>query len=856
MEKSDHLPLVDKAHYKRNKKTAWLEFLEALKAWLWAHKDGAARWTLELDEATRRASPLHPTNSAAGQAKQILHQSILKNAILRSFQTYHPDIISMHPNTNELDAHGNVKPFGTNLLAALDGEFSPADADGLSQATLELQRALEQFPGLTKGLGALSGWCQRINVLFHDLARLSAGPIDPHVCSQLDRIITRFDSEVKEALQWYRLKDKVHALPEYIAAPKVALYLTHIRRFGQAFIDAQKLGATKPGKHSTSVFSAAALCWICGGTGHDAKQCKMLATALQDYRHKHLHSSPRPSSSSKHGSSSKQRHGHKGPGYQAARGHKDGKKPYHGARPANFNFKPKQDKSFKHKSRGIHQATHAGNAVHFAATSSIADLPPPQQDTQHFAFHAACLGRSVPGCFPCAGHEDAFYEHIDNPENEVEHNLEHAHAAALEHINDMQQATEVNYEKVPPAKRRRLNAIRDRLIAPALASLNKEPKVDITSDDSQKEDFNSSDGSSSDGSEGERVAQEVIARGIDGSSALEVSFDSDSSSDSGCASAQTKLTTVTKTCIKPSQSFTEQENLSASYVCSALYLDKYIQPVPGLAVYDSIKAFYPFPNAIIEVCTGPKNDLQKIKMPMPPDPVLIQDHPYSYFLQDAQRELTATQCFQVFEDGEHGLNVDLLHRHTLVLAKILAFLDDPCCASWSNDKETSPAVLKQLITIGHEAAADTLLMHQIRIYMHAYLEEIHDDLSVNYITRAVFQIPDLSTIGKDFGKTWITVNFIRDDAGLRFITSKTSEPVISLPSWDYIDDPVVNLLYPPADIKFKAPELDADAEQLNSHALAHKDSALSNQPSTQTLANAESAHAGRAYSPTAPIICD
>ena len=56
-------------------------------------------------------------------------------------------------------------------------------------------------------------------------------------------------------------------------------------------------------------------------------------------------------------------------------------------------------------------------------------------------------------------------------------------------------------------------------------------------------------------------------------------------------------------------------------------------------------------------------------MPMTPDPVLIQDHPYSYFLREAQRELTATKCFQVFEDGEHGLNVDLLHRHTLVLAK-------------------------------------------------------------------------------------------------------------------------------------------------------------------------------------------
>ena len=89
---SEHAPIVDKAHYKRNKKTAWLEFLEALKAWPWKHKDGQTNWTLELDDALRRASPLHPTTTAAGVAKQILHQSILKNALVRSFQTYHPDL--------------------------------------------------------------------------------------------------------------------------------------------------------------------------------------------------------------------------------------------------------------------------------------------------------------------------------------------------------------------------------------------------------------------------------------------------------------------------------------------------------------------------------------------------------------------------------------------------------------------------------------------------------------------------------------------------------------------------------------------------------------------------------------------
>jgi hypothetical protein len=86
-------------------------------------------------------------------------------------------------------------------------------------------------------------------------------------------------------------------------------------------------------------------------------------------------------------------------------------------------------------------------------------------------------------------------------------------------------------------------------------------------------------------------------------------------------------------------------------------------------------------------------------------------------------------------------------------------------------------------------------MSQIRIYMHAYLEEIHDDLAVNYITRAVFQIPDLSTIGKDFGKTWITANLIRNEAGQDiFFCSTTPEPVISLPPWNSIDDPVINVL--------------------------------------------------------------
>ena len=629
--KSEHAPTLDRGHYKRNKKTAWLEFLEALKAWLWAHKDGQTRWTLELDDALRRASPLHPSTTVAGLAKQILHQSILKNALVRSFQALHPDLISMHPNTDAQDASGNIVAFGTKLLATLANEFSPHDAEGVSQATLELQRALENFPGNARGIGALNGWCQRVQILFNDLARISAGDINQHICAQLDRLLIRFDGENKEALKWYRLKDKVHALPEYIAAPKAVLYLAKIRRFAQDFVDAEKLGKAhkdndrkhgKGGKHLTSVFSASALCWICGGSGHDVKQCKMLETALRDYRSKHLHKGP--------GSSSKPKHGH-----QAARGPQDGKKFNNGARPSRFTYKPQQNKHFKHKSRG----PNANNAVHFAV-SSIADLPPPQpEDAHHFAFHAACP--------PCAGHEisdEAWKEKLsaeacmkrtaalqDAAERERADALEYTleHAAALERaslvvidvVGDIQAAV-VNYEEVYPGKRRRLTG-------PALASPDKEPHVDISDkkphddiicDSPEEEDLGPLI-ESSDSSDEESVAQAIIARGICGKDALTVSFDSDSSSDDDYASAKTEQAAAAKAANKYKDN-TEQEKLFGYYLRTALYSktgdsDEPLQLAPGLNIFDQLIDLYPSPTAIIEVCIGPKNELKEIQMPMP-----------------------------------------------------------------------------------------------------------------------------------------------------------------------------------------------------------------------------------------------
>jgi hypothetical protein len=175
--KALQLPELDPKGFSRNPKTAWLLYLDRLTAWLWQDKEGSARWTLILDDALRRASANHPPRTAAGLKTQVMHQSSLKHALVHTFAQHYPTIISMHPNTEALDASGNIVPFGTNLLRAIDIEIVPEDTDGVTRAHLELLRQIKTFPGLQHGLNPLKAWCDRILLLFNDLGRLTA-PID------------------------------------------------------------------------------------------------------------------------------------------------------------------------------------------------------------------------------------------------------------------------------------------------------------------------------------------------------------------------------------------------------------------------------------------------------------------------------------------------------------------------------------------------------------------------------------------------------------------------------------------------------------------------------------------------------
>jgi hypothetical protein len=393
-----HLPELDPKAFSRNQKTAWLLYLDKLTAWLWQDNEGAARWTLILDDVLRRASINHPPRTVAGLKIQVTHQSRLKHALVHAFASHYPTTISLHPNTEALDASGNIVPFGTNLLRAIGIEIVPEDTDGVTRAHLELLRQIKTFPGLQHGLNPLKAWCDRILLLFNDLGRLTA-PIDQNqtLCSHLDMLISSYGTPPTDPVSWNRCKDLLKSNAAYVAAPSVSLYLQHLKRFAGDHVASKNLlhdgPAHKTRGHFKAAYSAEALCWICGSANHDPRQCKMLTSALADYRSKHLHkgssrggggfrnnnSRGRPSGRGGFTSRNNARGGHHGDN-NARGGH-------HGV------HKTKQFKNRKPENKTVnfrHHGTHAANAVlpPPAYTPPLSETTMPAEE--HFAFRATC----------------------------------------------------------------------------------------------------------------------------------------------------------------------------------------------------------------------------------------------------------------------------------------------------------------------------------------------------------------------------------------------------------------------------------------------------------------------------------
>ena len=390
-ENPNKAPTIDLKAWQRNKTTAWLEFLDRLSSWFWQDNEGAGRWTLVLDDAERHSSTTHPTRTAPGLKAQVLHQSRLKYALVAAFGSIYKTIINAHPNTEALDASGNVVPFGTNLLRAIGAKIVPEDAEGITHANLELQRQIWTFPGLARGIEPLRGWCDRILLLFNDLGRLSNSDQNSAVCPQFDLLLTTYKT-LNDPISWTRCLDRLKSEPDYIAAgPTVSLYVQYIDRFATQHVASQKLTGVRQGGHFKAAYSAEALCWVCGSANHDPRQCKMLNSALADYRSKHLHgkgtSRGGPGSSriarggSFRGSSTRSgssQHAGTSRGGSSSRGNGRGGHQSH--------FKNRSsNKSYNKNNNPASAPQHGAHAVNLALP------PPPPYPTapeQHFAFAA------------------------------------------------------------------------------------------------------------------------------------------------------------------------------------------------------------------------------------------------------------------------------------------------------------------------------------------------------------------------------------------------------------------------------------------------------------------------------------
>ena len=393
---SKFLPELDEKAFARNQKTACLLYLDRLTAWLWQDKEGATRWTLILDDVLRRASVNHPSRTAAGLKLQVTRQSSLKHALVHAFATHFPTTISLNPNTEALDASGNIVPFGTNLLRVIGTEIVPEDTDCVTRAHLDLLRQIKTFPGLQHGLNPLKAWCDRILLLFNDLDRLTA-PIDQNqtICSHLDMLIASYGTPSTDPVSWNRCKDFLKSNAAYVGVPSVSLYMQYLKRFAGDHVASKKLlhdgPAPKSRGHFKTVYSVEALCWVCGSASHDPRDCKMLTSALADYKSKHLHK----------GSSRGGRRNYTTRGRSSGRGGFTSRNNARGGHNGNNNARGghhgvHKDRHFKNRQPDRktvnfrHNGAHAANAV----LPPPAYTPPPADNTmaveEHFVFKATC----------------------------------------------------------------------------------------------------------------------------------------------------------------------------------------------------------------------------------------------------------------------------------------------------------------------------------------------------------------------------------------------------------------------------------------------------------------------------------
>ena len=711
------LPELDHKNFSRNQKTGWLLYLDQLTAWLWQDNEGAARWTLILEDALRHASATHPPRTAAGLKNQVNHQSRLKHALVHAFAKYFPTIISLHPNTEALDASGNIVPFGTNLLRAIGMEIVPEDNDGVTRAHLELLRQIHTFPGLQHGQNPLNSWCDRILLLFNDLGRLTT-PIDQNqtFCSHIDMLITSYAAP--DPVSWIRCKDLLKSHAMYVAAPTVSLYLQHIKRFAGDYVASKKLlqdgPATKSRGHFKSVYSAEHLCWACGSTSHDPRDCKMLNTALTDYRSKHLHkgssrgrggphnhtSRGRPSSRGGFTSRNNARGGHYGSnnaraghhGNNNARGSHPGVRKDRGSA-----FKPRQpdrkNVSFRHN------GAHAANAV----LPPPAYTPPPADNNmeveEHFAFKVTC-----------------------EPEDDKKYNV------------------------YPTCKE---------------ATFRKDKDTDDENHDSDAEDSNydSEAAEDSDYDPEEHMSPD----------------NKDHSRSPTPRLPETDSTTEAKTAnIEMQPKIIENPDLTASFSDEEVEVISHniVLPHPGYLFYFGWETDRGFHTDIPLRTTVYEFEDRTIHIRTPPDLKHIYASAGYYFLTEVKEETTRLDAEMKTSKYLHSSGIDEINfSFGLLSAKILAYADNfgySASPSWTLAKDVPEDIINVMRAKGDRLPM-FVHMAQLHIYYMSYIETFWPDVDITKFRSAQFPFVDKEHVNVGYvkaynwdNKDYVSLKYLRD----------------------------------------------------------------------------------------------
>jgi hypothetical protein len=101
-------------------------------------------------------------------------------------------------------------------------------------------------------------------------------------------LIASYGTPPTDPVSWNRCKDLLKSNAVYVGSPSVSLYMQHLKRFAGDHVASKKLlhdGPVPKSKgHFKTVYSAEALCWVCGSTNHDPRDCKMLTSARASAR--------------------------------------------------------------------------------------------------------------------------------------------------------------------------------------------------------------------------------------------------------------------------------------------------------------------------------------------------------------------------------------------------------------------------------------------------------------------------------------------------------------------------------------------------------------------------------------------